>query len=418
MQLQVILNAVERHGSFVYERVRWTEECRRGLEIVVRPRKNSRPICPKCGQRGAIHSYLPERRFQHVPFWGLMVWLVYSRRRVQCGRCPGGPRAEYLPWARGHKRITLRFEWFLARWAKRLSWQQTADVFGTSWDTVFRAVKMAVCWGLRHRQLDGIGAIGVDEVAYRKGHKYLTLVYQIDAGSRRLLWVGHDRTKQTLERFFRQFGRRRTEQLKYICSDMCGSYLAVIAEQARGVIHILDRFHIMQLFNKAIDKVRADEARRLKAQGLTLLKNTRWLLLKRRDNLSRREVPRLKELLAHNLSTVKCYLMKEDFQRFWGYVCPRRIAYFLEEWMKRARRTQIEPMKKLADTLDRHSEQIFNWFTAKGEISAGAVEAMNLKVKLTTRKSYGFRGKNTIKYALYHNLAQLPEPLYHHKYGG
>lgn len=416
MQLQVILNRIDRHAGFVYERVRWSGEEHAELEVEVRSRKRSRPICSGCGKKSPGYDRLDTRRYQYVPLWGLAVWLVYSPRRVRCRAC--GVKVERLPWATGKERTTLSFQWFLARWAKRLSWQETARVFGTSWDTVFRAVKHAVCWGIRHRNLEGITAIGVDEVAYRKGHKYLTLVYQIDDGCRRLLWVGEDRTKRTLRRFFCVFGKRRTGGLKYLCSDMWRPYLSVIAKQASQALHVLDRFHIMQLFNKAIDQVRADEARRLKAAGNEVLKKTRWLLLKRRDKLDRKEVFRLKDLLVHNLATLKSYLMKEDFQRLWDYKSPWRIGRFFNEWIERALRSRIEPMQKVARTLDRHAEQIMNWFSAKGEISMGAIEGMNLKVKLTTRRSYGFRGKSKLKYALYHNLGQLPEPVFTHKFSG
>ncbi|MBY0586558.1 ISL3 family transposase [bacterium] len=426
MQLQVILNALDRHGSFVYEKVRWRDDLKRQLDIVVRPRRGSRPICSVCGERGGTHDHLAERRFQHVPLWSLAVWLVYAPRRVNCATC--GVRVERLPWARGKERTTRHFQWFLASWARRLSWQETAQHFGTSWNTVslgapayqggrwLESVKMAVVWGLRHRDSTGIQAIGIDEVATRKGHRYVTLVYQIDAGARRLLWIGEDRTKATLERFFRIFGKHRTSQLKYICSDMWRAYLTVVAQQASAAIDILDRFHIFKMFNKAIDQVRAQEARQLKARGRETLKHSRWLLLKRRGNLKRREVLRLKELLAHNLKTVKCYLMKEDFQRMWMCTSSWQITRFFNEWVDRARRSRIEPMKKLARTLEDHAELIFNWFEAKGAISSGAVEGMNLKVKLTTRRSLGFRGRNTVKYSLYHNLGRLPEPNDAHRF--
>lgn len=416
MHLQTILKRVERHGKFVYQSARWSDDQRRGLLVSVRARKNSRPVCSGCGNQRPGYDRLPERRYQFVPLWGLAVWLVYAPRRVACPGC--GVKVERLPWASGKEQTTKSFQWFLAGWAKRLSWRETGKIFGASWDTVFRAVKMAVCWGIRHRDLNGVTAIGVDEVAYRKGHQYLTLIYQIDQGCRRLLWVGEDRTKRTLERFFCLFGKRRTAQLKFLCSDMWRPYLAVIAQYAGEAIHVLDRFHIMQLFNKAIDQVRAEEARRLKAAGYNLLKHVRWLLLKRRGNLGRKEVIRLKELLRHNLATVKCYLMKEDFQRLWEFKAPWRIGKFFADWIDRARRSRIEPMQKLARTLDDHAELILNWFEAKGEISMGAIEGMNLKVKLTTRRSYGFHAKNTLKYALYHNLGKLPEPELTHKFCG
>jgi transposase len=324
-------------------------------------------------------------------------------------------KVERVPWAEGKEQATRRLKWFLAAWARRLSWREVSLIFGVSWECVFNSVKMAVCWGLRHRSLEGIEAIGVDEVEYQKGPKYLTLVYQIDAHGRRLLWIGRDRTKKTLGRFFRLLGRRRSAQLKYVFSDMWAPYLAVIARRASQSIQVLDRFHIAQLFSKALDKVRAAEARQLAQDGYEpVLKHMRWLLLKRKR--TRRETVRLRELLQYNLKTVKAYLLAADFRRFWDYRSPWRVGYFFAEWIRRAKRTRLEPFQKLARTLERHAELIFNWFLVKDEIAAGAVEGLNVKVKLVMRRSFGFRRENCLKYALYHTLGHLPEPNFTHRF--
>ena len=119
-------------------------------------------------------------------------------------------------------------------------------------------------WGLKHRSLEEIRSIGVDEIAWRKGHKYKTLVYQIDSHRKRLLWIGDERTEKTLHGFFDEFGRERSARLEYVCSDMWKAYLNVIAERASQAIHILDRFHIVSHLSKAIDQVRAQEARKMK----------------------------------------------------------------------------------------------------------------------------------------------------------
>lgn len=133
-----------------------------------------------------------------------------------------------MPWADGKSPITTTYAWFLARWAKRLTWKQVAGIFRTSWDSVFRAVRLAVEWGLQHRDLTGIRAIGVDEVLWHRGHKYLTVVYQIDEHCRRMLWVGIDRTAACLDSFFEQFGLR-ARWIRYVCSDMWQPYLEVLA---------------------------------------------------------------------------------------------------------------------------------------------------------------------------------------------
>jgi transposase len=254
-------------------------------------------------------------------------------------------------------------------------------------------------------------------VQWQKGHKYLTLVYQIDAGRKRLLWIGRDRTAKTLLRFFRMLGRERSSKLKFICSDMWKPYLKVIAKKASQAIHVLDRFHIMQKMSKAIDKVRAGEARQMKADGYEeVLKHSRWCFLKRPENLTDKQTVKLSELLKYNLKSVRAYLLKEDFQRFWEYVSPGWAAKFLDQWCTRTMRSKIEPMKDIAKSLRTHRELILNWFRAKGAISAGIVEGMNNKVKLTTRKSYGFRTYEAIETALYHNLGDLPEPNFTHKF--
>jgi transposase len=186
----------------------------------------------------------------------------------------------------------------LARWARRLSWKETAEAFRTSWDKVFDAVEHVVTWGLEQRTLGQIDAIGVDEIQYSKGHKYLTLVYQIDLGVTRLLWVGKERTIESFRGPFTTIGEEITSRIVFICSDMWEPYLKVICENCSEALHILDRFHIVAKMNKALDEVRAGESRRMASEGRTpLLKKSRWLLLKREENLKEEQRFRLRDLL-------------------------------------------------------------------------------------------------------------------------
>lgn len=319
--------------------------------------------------------------------------------------------------APGYDRLTTSYRWFLARWAKRLSWQEVATVFGTTWEHVFRSVNHAVSWGLKHRDLDDVEAIGVDEIQWQRGHKDLTLVYQIGEGCRRLLWVGKDRTTKTFLRLFRMFGRERSGRLRFVCSDMWKPYLKVIAKKAGQAVHVLDRFHVMPKMNKAIGEVRAAEAKRLERDGYEpVLKHSRWCLLKRKENFTEKQAVKMSELLQYNLQSVRSRLMREDFQRFWEYCYPACAAKFLDQWCTRTMRSKIGPMKKVAKTLRRHRELILNWFRAEGVISAGIVEGLNNKAKLTMRKAYGFRTEKAITIALYHQLGDLPEPEFTHRF--
>ena len=416
MQLKSILNHVQRYKSFVYGKAEWVEDAARPtIEVRIEPRANGRAICSGCGRPGPGYDRLPERRFEFVPLWQIAVFFVYAMRRVDCPRC--GVTVERVPWAEGKHTMTTTFRWFLARWAKRLSWQEVAGIFQVSWEDVFRSVKYAVSWGLAHRDLSGIEAIGVDEIQWQRGHHYLTLVYQIEDGMKRLLWVARDRTEESLRGFFQTLSEEARLSVRFVCSDMWQAYLNVIAEQLKNVVHVLDRFHIMKKMGEAIDEVRRGEARRLKKDGYEpVLKQSRWCLLKRPANLTEKQTVKLAELLQYNLQSVRSYLLREDFQRFWEYSSPGWAAKFLDQWCTRTLRSRIAPMKKVARSLREHRDLILNWFRARGKVSAGAVEGLNNKAKLTTRKAYGFRTYEGIETALYHTLGALPEPESTHEF--
>jgi transposase len=378
MQLKTILNRVEPFKSFVYGKARWVESAKRPtIEVELLPRRNGRPICSGCRRPCPGYDRLPPRKFEFVPLWGIAVLFVYAMRRVQCPSC--GVKVERVPWCDGKHQLTITYRWFLAGWAKRLSWQEVADAFSTTWDNVFRSVKHAVWWGLAHRELKDIRAIGVDEIQWQRGQNYLTLVYQIEDGAKRLLWIARKRTEHSLRGFFEILQDEVRTGIRFVCSDMCQAYLNVIAEQATGALHVLDRFHIMKSMNEAIDEVRRHEARRMKEDGYEpLLKHSRWCLLKRPENLTDQETVKLAELLKYNLQSVRSHLMREDFQRFWEYVSPGWAGRFLDQWCTRAMRSKIEPMKKIARSLRSHRDLLLNWFRAKGTISSGSVEGLNV----------------------------------------
>ena len=222
MQLKTIFNKVERYKSFVVENTKWipSEEDTQppSIEIHMRARANGRPICSACGRSGSTYDHHgAPRRFEFVPLWAISVFLVYPMRRVNCQHCQK-VKVERVPWAEGKSPLCTRFRWFLASWAKRISWMDVSVAFRVSWDKVYASVKFAVSWGLAHRDLTGVESIGVDEVQWHRGHHYQTVVYQLDEGRRRLLWIGADRTAKTLLRFFRWFGEERTQALKFVCS--------------------------------------------------------------------------------------------------------------------------------------------------------------------------------------------------------
>jgi len=416
MLIKTILNKCHKIKSFVYGKAYFTEdEGRQVLKVEIVPRKNAKSICSKCHRPAPGYDTLEEREFEFIPVWGFPVFFVYSMRRVECVTC--GIRVEEVPWAYGKHQQTRTYMQFLAHWARKLSWKEVAESFHTTWSKVFQSVEYIVEWGLRHRDLSGITAIGIDEIQWHKGHEYLTLVYQINSEAIRLLWIGKDRTVKTLLRFFRFLGKERSQELKFVCSDMWKPYLKIIRKKANEAIHILDRFHIVAKINKAIDEVRAEEYRRMEKDGYEpLLKHSRWCLLKRKKNLTEKQGVKLKELLNYNLKSVRSYLLKEDFNGLWEYVSPTWAGKFLDCWCTRVMRSKIEPMKNVAKTIRKHKELILNWFRAKKAFSCGVVEGLNNKVKVTLRKSYGFKSFKCTEIALYHVLGKLPEPELTHRF--
>jgi len=416
MRLQTILNRVEKFKSFVYGKAKLEEQDGGpALVIQVLPRKDSRPYCSGCLKRGRAYDRLEERRFEFVPLWGILVFLAYRMRRVDCKQC--GVTVEMVPWCDGKNQLTTTYRWYLAGWAKRLSWSEVGSVFRTSWNSVCRGVEHAVEWGLAHRDLSGLSALGIDEIAWHRGHTYMTLVYDISGQAKRLLAVAEHRTEASLRACLAGLGESACQGVRFVCSDMWQPYLKVIREKLGHAVHVLDRFHIMQQFGKALDEIRAEEAKKLVRDGYEpVLKKSRWCLLKRSENLTDKQTVKLKELLKYNLRTVRAYLQREDFQRFWKYTSAAWAGKFLDEWTRRVMRSRLEPMKKIVRTLRNHRPLILNWFRAKGTISSGAVEGLNNKVKLVTRRSYGFRTAKVAKLALLHNLGQLPEPKHTHRF--
>lgn len=415
MLLKTILNRIHQIKGFVYTEVKFQESSVLAITVKIKSRKNGKGKCSICGLECPGYDRLPQREFEFIPLWNIPLLLLYSLRRVSCKE--HGVVVEQIPWAKGKEQTTTAFQIFLSQWARLLSWNEVALRFRTSWDVVYLSIKRVVSYGLEHRDLSGIESIGVDEIAVWKGHKYATMVYQIDETNKRLLWIGKDRTVRTLLRFFMDFGKERTQSIKFVCSDMWKPYLKVIAKKIPNALNILDRFHIMKKFSVALDKVRSTEAGKLLREGKEpVLTKTKWLLLKRPENLTDKQKGHLKNLLQYNLQSVRAYLLREDFQHFWSYTSVTWASKFLDEWIRRTMLSRIEPLKQVAKMLKKHKPLIMNWFVVKGKLSSGAVEALNNNAKVTIRKSYGFRQYETLEYALYHKLGNLPLPECTHKF--
>lgn len=412
MLIKTLLNKCYPVKGFIYGKVILNNN---RITVKVKERNGSQGLCCQCKRAAPTYDHLNERCFRFIPLWGYIVMLSYKPRRVSCPE--HGVTVEHIPWAHGKSPICEPFRIFLAHWAKYLSWLEVSRQFRVSWKNVFESVEHVVEYGLKHRNLDNINAIGIDEIQYLKGHKYLTLVYQIDSACKRLLFVGQNRSAKTLLQFFADFGKERTQQLKAICSDLWKPYLKIVRLKAPEAIHILDRFHVMKYLNNAVDQTRRTETAQLKRDGyVPILEKSRWCLLKNKRNQKTSQLAKLRELVQYNLKTVRCYLLKEAFQHFWTYKTRWGAERFLTTWSTRAMRSRLPEMKKVVKMLRRHQELLLNYFSVKERLSNGIVEGFNLKAKLTMRISFGFRTFRSIEVALYHTLGKLPEPPITHRF--
>ena len=275
----------------------------------------------------------------------------------------------------------------LATWARVLTWKQVATLFHCSWSTVATAVEETVVYGLAHRDLSEVTHIGIDEISRKRGHVYVTNVY--DLNSKLLLWSGEGRAKETLQGFFDWFGKEQTERIEGVCCDMWQPYADVVKARAPNSLLVFDKFHIVQHLSKAVDQVRRDEIREKGQAHKQLLTKTRYIWLNNPWNLTDKQRVRLSVLEQLTLKINRAYLLKEAFREFWSYIRPGWARRYLDKWFWWATHSRLQPLRDFAWMLRRHQEALLNYFNMP--ISNGTVEGLNNKAKVISHKAYGFR---------------------------
>jgi transposase len=329
--------------------------------------------------------------------------LRYAPARVACLAC--GARVEHVPWAHKWQRITKALAGAIARLSRQLTWAETAAHYGVDWKTVLAVVQRAVAWGLTHRPWNPLHVIGIDEVSRAKGHRYLTLVY--DLVRRRLVWVGENRDTATMQQFFQWLGRRRARSIQVVCCDMWAIYLDAVRAHLPQARVLFDRFHVVQHLNRAVDEVRRETWRQLRGPDKAAFKRTRWLLLKNPWNLTHQEDARLSVLCGKtNQPIVRGYYLKEAFQRFWDYRSAWWARHYLQWWLWWASHSRLAPFVRFARMIRTHLDGILAWTRLR--VSNGALEGMNNKVKVVSHRAYGFRRVDSYIVAIWHGCGGLP----------
>lgn len=355
--------------------------------------RRRRLVCPHCGWATRVcHDLRPGMsRWRHLD---LGVWRVEVAARLRRLRCPThGVVVEGVPFARPGAHLTRDFDDLLAWLATRMDKTSVARACRVSWRTVGRACERVVATELDPGRLDGLFRIGVDEISWRKHHRYLTLV--VDHDRAQVVWGAPGRDSATLDRFFDELGPERSARIEAVSMDLGPAYLkSVTAEDhAPQAIVCADPFHLVKLVGDALDEVRRDlwqQLRRLPDERYARdFKGARWALLKNPEDLTDNQAAQLKKIKRNRGGIWRAYEMKEQFRAvFAGDLEPAEAIVLLDRWITRASRSRLAPFVKAAKTMRDRRPIIVNAIEAG--ISNGRVEGLNTKVRLLVRRAYGF----------------------------
>jgi transposase len=355
-----------------------------GLVVDVAP-THRRARCSGCGRKAPGYDRDRGRQWRHLDFAGMQVHLRYDTRRVECPNC--GVKVEALPWADTSAWFTRPFEDHVGYLAQRCDKSTISASMRVAWDTVGAIIARVVA---RHQDgdlLDGLTHIGVDELSYRRHHEYITVV--VDHVRGHVVWAKPGKNADTLKAFFDELGPERCAKLEAVTIDMSGAYIKAVTECSPQAQIVFDRFHVQRLVQDAVDEVRRDEVRAAPTdEERKELKGTRWPLLKSYWNLSMFETNRLACLQRDNKRLYRAYLLKEAMvgvlDSSAGWIARRK----LDEWIRWARRSKLEPFKRVAATIREHADGILAY--VRSGLSNGRTEGLNGKARTITRRSYGF----------------------------
>lgn len=391
MGLASLLRSVLCVQDTVIGHVRWEGA---HLVVTVRPHARDRNRCSRCRKRCSFYDALTKgRRWRSIDLGSCKVYLVSDTHRV---RCPEhGVVVADVPWARRGSRFTVAFEDLGCWLATHCNKTVVAHYLRTTWRSIGHVIEGRVAtsdWPVKTARLE---RIGIDEISYRKGQRYLTVVVDHDSG--RLVWAAPGRNKAVVGKFFDALGEERCANIKFVTRDAASWISTVVTERCPQAVQCMDPFHVVQWATKAVDEFRREVyrpssywSRKRKARAV---KNTRWILLRNQDDLSEKQIEGLARIQKDNASLYRAYLLKEQLRLVFQLTLPEATRQ-LDGWLTWARRCRIKQFVKLAKTISEHRDDILASIEY-GE-SNGRVEAMNTSIRLIARKAYGFHGPQAL----------------------
>lgn len=353
-------------------------------DLVLRIRRAFRRLtCPHCGFCKAGMESRRERRWRHLGIWGQTVYLEGEIRRLRCPK--HGVVTEAVPWARHGSDFTRPLEDAVALLAQKTDKTAVSELFGISWVTVSNIAKRVVVEKLDPERFKALRRIGVDEISFRKRHRYLTVVTCHD--SRRVIWVAEGKSADVLKRFFELIGAEACQRIAIVTMDMSGAYQKAVQDCLPNAQIAFDHFHIAKLANEALNEVRRELMREAETdEAKAIVKGMMWPTLHRMNNLTDCQLQMLGKLRPEQ-PLGRAYLLKETLLD----ILHLRIASArpgLDRWLAWASRSRLQPFVKLGGTIKRHLAGILTLF--KERVTNGLAEGMNNKIRLLSHRAYGF----------------------------
>ncbi len=364
-----------------------------GVEIMIeQPRDRCR--CPVCGGEDVILKGCKTRRFLAPPMGSKHVTIVLNVPRVECHDCDE-LRQVKITFAKPNRRHIRAFERYVLDLLQRMTCEDVAQHLGVSWGMIRGIEKEHLTRLYDKPRLKDVQRIAIDEIAVRKGHKYMTVVLDLDSG--RVIFVGDGRGGDSLSRFWKRLRRSRA-QIRAVATDMSPAYIAAVQEALPNAVFVFDRFHVIKLFNDKLTALRRRLHRQLKdSDQRASLKGVRWLLLKRREHLDpeKSEPERLARALELNSDLAAAHFLKEELSEIWEQDDYDTAQGMLLDWITYAESLQIRELSGFAKTLRHHALGILAYYDC--EITTGPLEGLNNKIKTMKRQSYGFRDMEYFK---------------------
>jgi transposase len=343
--------------------------------------------CGACGSRDVRPKGRVERRFRSLPIGSRATAVVFPIPRVACQRC-GVIRQVAVDFADPRRTYTKAFERYALELSRRMTILDVARHLGVSWDIIKDIQKRDLSRRYAKPKLKGLRRIAIDEIAVFKGHRYLTVVLDLESGA--VIFVGDGKGGDALKPFWKRL-RRCKAKVEAVAMDMSPAYHEAVTTCLPKAKIVFDHFHVIKLFNDKLSDLRRSLYHRATDEQKKVLKGSRWLLLKAAENLDpeRDEEARLEEALKLNKPLATAYYLKEDLRQFWDQPGKTFAGAFLTDWTRRAEASGIRMLQAMAKTLESHREGLLAYYDYR--ISTGPLEGTNNKIKTMKRQAYGFR---------------------------